>query len=328
MRSIRRCVVALAAVALVAACQDADGGGTRPIEAPDTPDAPAEEPAPQPDEEPDGTPEDEVAAVWIDYFTAWHEQGSGDEPDAAAFEGLANDPDAIAAQLAAVDERDRVVVLDAEYWPQVTIDGDSATVIECALTFDHLAVVDEDEAEHRSTGYQGTAVRTDDGWRIESHSQVGAGDCVPQQLNDQLLQAYRDYRDALNDAWDPPDPDHPDLDATMTGSRLDFIRDLLTEHQRDGIVVRDPAPTDDAVVAQLEIGRAVVWDCTEQVPERGAFDLETGERLDDLLPPIEDGQVDFQEVSFVRADGAWKVEEQAASRNSTCTPGETTYVVR
>jgi hypothetical protein len=114
----------------------------------------------------------------------------------------------------------------------------------------------------------------------------------------------------------------------MTGEQLTFIRELLEEHQRDGIVVREPAPTDNAVVWELGIGTATVSDCTEQVPEYGAFDLETGERLDELVAPVEPGRLDAQSVDLVRnAAGTWQVVDQAGSRDTDCEPGSTRYAV-
>ena len=115
----------------------------------------------------------------------------------------------------------------------------------------------------------------------------------------------------------------------MAGEQLTFIRDLLAEHQRDGIVIRDPAPTDNAVVFEVGIGAATVSDCTEQVDGYGAFDLESGERLDDLIAPVESGRLDAQSVELERQeDGSWRVIDQAASRDTTCAPGSTRYAVR
>jgi hypothetical protein len=113
----------------------------------------------------------------------------------------------------------------------------------------------------------------------------------------------------------------------MTGEHLDFIRGLLSEHQTEGIVIREPAPTDNAVVFELGIGTATVSDCTEQVEGYGAFDLETGERLE-LIPVPSDGQVDLQSVELARdVEDSWKVVGQAAARGTNCVPGSTRYAI-
>lgn len=282
----------------------------------------------EPDPEPEATPPggDELAETWEAFQAAWAEQAAEDEPDPTAFEGLTVDPDATVELLDALRAGGRLVTTEQELWPRFEIDGDRAEVVDCVIAAQH-PVGQPDSLATVTISWDATALATDDGWRIDA-AQPGELFCVAEELNDQLLAAYDDFRLAKDAAWDPPDPEHPELERTMGGGQLTFIRELLAEHQREGIVIRDPAPTDNAVVFDLGIGRATVSDCTVQVPERGAFDLTTGDRLDDLIPPIRDGQLDGQSVELERqADGAWLVVDQAGTRDTDCVPGSTRYAV-
>ena len=256
------------------------------------------DPPPGQDADDDHAHPEQLAATWESFHTAWVEQAALDDPDPAAFDGLAADPGATVEQLDALRAGGRLVTTDQELWPRFDIDDDRAEIVDCAIVSQHPAD-QPDSVATITISWEATAITTDDGWRVDT-AQPGELFCVAEELNDQLLAAYEHFRAAKNVAWDPPDPDHPDLEATMVGEQLTFIRDLLAEHQREGIVIRDPAPTDNAVVFEVGIGEASVSDCTVQVLERGAFDLATGERRDDLIPPIREGQLDGQSVDLER----------------------------
>ena len=327
---LRRLLTLLIAVVLLAACSNSD-----PVVAPEepsnpdgaaAPDEPDEGNGPEPEPADDPPDEEDLAGVWEAFHAAWVEQAAADDPDPAAFEDVATDPDDVVEALIALRGDSRLVTTETELWPRFEVQDDNAEVEDCAIVAQHPDG-QPDSLATVTIGWEATAVATDDGWRIDDARQLDLF-CIAEELNDELLAAYRAFREAKDAAWDPPDPDHPDLERTMAGEQLEFIRELLVEHQREGIVVRDPAPVDQAVVFELGIGEATVSDCAEQVPERGAFALETGERLDDLIPPIRAGQLDLQSVELKRGDdGAWRVVDQAGTRDTNCVPGSTRYVV-
>jgi hypothetical protein len=322
--------VPLAVAAVLAACSTGAPTST-PVPEADATNSPAAAEPETPDDAPTAEPsplgEDELAATWEAFHTAWVEEASVDDPDAAAFEDVAVDPDRAVEMLAAQRGDSRLVTTDTELWPRFDIAGGKASITDCAIVAQHPEG-QPDSVATVTTGWVATAVATDDGWRIDTAQQRDLF-CIADELNEQLLAAYRAFRAAKDAAWNPPDPDHHELERTMTGEQLQFIRDLLTEHQREGIVIHDPAPTDNAVVFEVGIGTATVSDCARQVPERGAFDLETGTRLDDLIPPVREGQLDLQSVKLHRGDdGVWRVSDQAGTRDTNCEPGSTRYVVQ
>jgi hypothetical protein len=331
-RRLSRTVGVVAAVAVLAAgCSNAAPSvpTTDPPEAVETEPTEVTEPAPATEEpeEPAATEaagEQELLETWEAFHTAWTDQAPLDQPDPQAFDDVAVDPQTAVELLTAQRGDARTVTTEAELWPVVeSADSDQATITDCAIATQHPDG-QPDTAATVTVAWEATATLTDDGWRIDTAQPAGLF-CIAEELNEQLLEAYRDYRAALDAAWDPPDPDHPALEATMAGEHLDFIRSLLTEHQVEGIVIREPAPTDNAVVFEVGIGTATVSDCTEQVDGYGAFDLGTGERLD-LIPLPSDGQVDLQSVEMARdAESSWKVVGQAAARDTNCVPGSTRY---
>ena len=282
---------------------------------PDTPEQPADH------------DEADLLAAWEGFHTAWIGEAAADDPDPAAFDGLALDPDATLATLIAQRGDARLTTTEAELWPTISADEHTgtATIDDCAIVTQHPQGQPNSPATV-TLRWEASAVVTEEGWRIDAARPVEMF-CVASALNDQLLAAYREYRAVLDDAWDPPDPGHPGLEAVMSGEHLEFIRELLVEHERDGIVIREPAPTDDAVVFDVGIGTATVSDCTEQVAEYGAFDLTTGARLDDLIPQTANGQLDLQSVELSRDGGGWRVVEQGAARDTNCIKGSTRYVV-
>lgn len=322
-------IAAAGLIALTAGCSsDPDPLPPQPDE-PSAADIEPDHPQPEPDDpvvDQDQPGEDELAATWQAFHAAWVEQAALDQPDPDAFHGLTTDPEATVETLQTLRAGGQLVTTAAELWPTFAIDGERADIVDCAIVTQHPNG-QPDSTATVTVSWEATAIATDEGWLIEA-AQPGELFCIAEELNDQLLDAYRDFRSAKDAAWDPPDPDHPELERTMAGEQLEFIRELLTEHARDGIVVRDPAPVDAAVVFRVGIGEATVSDCAEQVPERGAFDLETGERLDDVIPPIRDGQLDLQSVELKRSDdGSWLVVDQAGTRDTNCVAGSTRYAV-
>jgi len=321
----------LVALALgLASCTSANGSYT-PTSSPSTTVDITDSPAPSqtPTVE---TAEEQVAALW----EAVHETRLAqiyrpDDPDEAAFADIATieTQEDLATLVQAARGDVPLDFVEAEYWPDIEIStSGSAAIADCILVATRPSSQPEDEPSVRSQVWTGTVEPTSDGYLLSSIS-IGEGNCVPAELNRQLLEAYRDYHEAWTTAWDPPDPDHPLLEETMTGQRLEGIRELLREDRDAGIAFRDPHdPLTDAVVFALKIGHATVSDCHQADPGYGAFDAESGERLDDEVPPVEPGELHLTSVDLVRdEEGEWKVADAALLTDSDCEPRGTDHVV-
>ena len=288
---------------------------------------------PETGDEPSATLEEQAIALWEDFHTERLAQLTSDaDPDPVAFDGLATEQGTEAAiDLIFVGRGELAIdITEAEFWPQVEIAAaaDRATVEDCILVAEQPAGRTDLEATVKTQVWTGTLTATEDGWLVD-HVVPGIDNCVAPELNRQLLDAYRAYHEARNVAWDPPTPDHPDLPQTMTGTRLENFQALLAEHLVEGIIVRDPHdPLESAVVFDLGVGQATVSDCHPAHPAYGAYDIETGERLDEVIPPVEDGQLNLVSVDLVRQDdGSWKVAQSAGLDGTNCTPRGTDYVV-
>lgn len=325
----------LAAVVLaVSACNTSSGA---PEQTPSTSDAPtsvapSSSPLDTATNKPLPSREDQVAQLW----TALHEerltQIDSDAPPAGGrFVDLVTS-EAVELVVTLVDAgRNEVTAqrVDTEFWPTVEIaaNGTEATVSDCILVARRPVADPNADVTVRSQVWRGAAEETEDGWRLSDVS-PGATDCVPAELNRELFEAYRAYHEAWTAAWDPPDPDHPRLDETMTGDRLEGIRQALEQDRADGVVFRDPHdPSANAVVLELGIGRATVSDCHPAHPGYGAFDAETGERLDDIVAPVTEGQLNLTSVDLVRTTQGWKVTDAGGVDGADCRPRGTPYDV-
>lgn len=321
-------IAALALVVALAACASpsADSTPTAPTRTTAN-SSPVAASAPQPDNS------ERLVALWQDVHDQRLDQVHGDsEPDGAAFDGLATDDttDVLLDHIRAARSDVPSELVHVEHWPQIDVSptGDAADISDCVIVAARPAGQPDAEPTARSQVWTGTATKTSDSWVLDSVS-TGVDNCVAPELNRELLDAYRAYHEAWTSAWDPPDPDHDLLDATMTGDRLEEIRRQLEADQAEGIAFRDPHdPLENAVVFDLGIGKATVSDCHEAHQGYGAFDVDTGERLDDEIPPVEPGQIHLTSVDLVRtADQTWKVAESALLTNANCELRGTSYVV-
>lgn len=322
--------IALALALALASCSTPSGNAeTTPPPARTTPPNTASS---TPSVDPGLSADEQVAGAWDRAQVEFVAQLFVDAaPDPTGFAGLATDEGTEQfLDLVRIGRSDVPAQLaGSESWAEVEVaaGGREATIADCFLIASRPASDPGAEPTVRSQVWTATAVAGDDGWLIDTVS-PGASDCVPPELNRQLLDAYEAYHEAWTKAWDPPDPDHRLLAATMTGSRLEGIRELLEQDRADGVAFRDPHDAvDNAVVFELGIGAATVSDCHEAHPDYGLYDLETGERLDEI-PPVEPGQLNLTSVDLVRTeDAAWKVTEAATLRDANCEPGGTPYVV-
>jgi len=115
-----------------------------------------------------------------------------------------------------------------------------------------------------------------------------------------LLDYYEAYQEATAE---PVDPQHPELQALVTGEHKVVVTRNLQERQANGEAVRLPANTQsshDIRSAELQPdGTVEIVDC--QVDDSIVYEVETGDVADD--------DVITKRVigSIARETGAWKV---------------------
>jgi len=317
----------LAVAGALAACTDATDEPVEPAPPPAETDPDPIDAGPDPDPASDPIPGDADALEdsWAAFQAAWAEQAAEEEPDPAAFEGLTVDPAATVALLDALRAGGRLVTTEQELWPRFDIDGDRAEVVDCVIAAQHPAG-QPDSLATVTISWDATALATDGGWRIDS-AQPGELFCIAQDLNDQLLAAYSAWHDGQREWYQPPDPEHPLLTATMAEPGLSDMRAVLAEDRSAGISMRFPHQP-QAVVTDLSMGSARITDCYFAPDGYGAFDVDSGERRADVVPVPEPGQLNRTVADLEETADGWFVVGWRWEERNSCEPGETRYATR
>ena len=155
------------------------------------------------------------------------------------------------------------------------------------------------------------------GWLITSLEPRSLTGCIPASAAEEVIGDYDEFWTARHDYWNPAQPDHPGVEATMTGSHRDRIVGLLREHEQDGwYVIQDGRIHHPEILRVESPGQVVVFDCQLTDPERGLFDAE-GNRQPGIDLAVPD-QRDIYQVTMVFEDNQWKVSDIQAQENVEC----------
>ncbi|MDH3755602.1 MAG: hypothetical protein OEU32_17195 [Acidimicrobiia bacterium] len=316
--------VIVAAMVVASSCSGGDDGATaEPTVTPDqteTPTVEVDDPTPTaaptatPDdvevEEPTVTPESELEAavgVWEQF---WDVAGAPDDDleSAAVVESLLTPESADVVFGTVRGSADRTVT----NFPVVDDDGVGGFVVnDCMFMSPPLS---------GPTVWFSARLIPDDagGWLVDDLVVESLDSCVPAVLAREAVAGYEAYWDARLEYWDPPDVENELVTQTMTGVHLELISDLLVQSEQDGWAFRGRPETHPEIVEVRSPTELVVLDCQVQDPLLGAYSLESGERLDDLVAPIADGQRDVRSAVMIEEDGFWKVSDRRGEVNTTC----------
>ena len=328
-RRSRLVVAVLAGGLALAACtaegDDPEGEALPPANSPSpVEDEPAEANAPEPAE--GTTEEDAVVASYADFLTALTAAMAAGEPDlpelteAAAGDALLN----AQAMVASLVDEDRVargsIVPSIE---TIEVDGDAATLEDCYRLdlVEYDADSDEQVADRGGARFEASAVLLHEGdghWVV---TEFVEGDvCAPAEIATTVADRYLAFWDALWDAADPPDPDHPGLADTAAGDHLVGLQAQLTQLRDDGQVRRGRGTEHPVVVyVTAHDTQALVRDCIEENPESGVYDAISGERIEG---GTEEGQRTLLETRLEVVDGDWRVVHvRVEEEDSSCEPG-------
>ena len=165
--------------------------------------------------------------------------------------------------------------------------------------------------------HSGTAIPDGNGgWIIDSVTRETRG-CVPAELNQQILANYNEYRRALAQYWNPPNPDHPLIAETLTGDFQDVTRRAVLQFQVDGRRL-DSVDLENhpEIVSVFSSTKVLVQDCAVPDPDGGVFD-QSGDRVEGDIPP-KPGSTDLWKVTMTLVDGRWKTENVDATFDVGC----------
>lgn len=220
---------------------------------------------------------------------------------------------------------------------EVTVEGDRATVRDCLLNdLAQVRIGDAEEIVAEASGNRqpltATLTLTEAGWTVsetagpELRGPVLQGEsCAPPSLEQELLNRYEAYWDAVYEAGDPgggepADPNAPVLEATMVDPQLADWRAAFTELRNAGQVLRvrpDTAPSVLGVFAYDQL--AVVVDCVIEPEGSGVYDLASGE----LVQGAESAGRTLDRTDLRFDGGTWKTSNWDIGEETACTrPGE------
>ena len=278
--------------------------------------------APEPEEPTDGAAAVAAYADFLSALTAAMEAGDPDHPELAR---VATGDALINAQAIVVSLVDEQRVARGEIVPSletIEVSEGSATLEDCYRLdlIEYGADTDEQVADRGGARFEATAVlrHGEDGrWVV---TEFAEGDvCAPANIATTVTDRYLAFWDALWDAADPPDPDHPGLADTAAGDHLVGLQAQLTQLRDDGHVRRGRGIESPVVVyVTAHDTQALVRDCVEENPETGVYDATSGDRIDGGIEP---GQRTQLETRLEVLDGDWRVVHvRVEEEDSSCEP--------
>lgn len=130
-------------------------------------------------------------------------------------------------------------------------------------------------------------------------------------LEGEVLAAFEEAMKAVVAAYDPPDPNHPDLLATHAGQALFNHQNFLTNYEMEGVSVVATTSERDPEVTRLVEDTATVEVCLFEILTY--VDSETRE---EMREPEEVNEL--IEWSMERRDGVWKIVSGTTKDEETC----------
>jgi hypothetical protein len=155
------------------------------------------------------------------------------------------------------------------------------------------------------------------GWIVDDIRVRSAGGCVPRELAEAAMAGYEAFYAGWPHFWDPADPASPLLGDLLTEPQLSVIVELLTEHQERGASLRGQPTLHPEVIEVRNSTEVVVLSCLEPDPVYGLYDVESGERLEDVAP-VRDGQTNLESAVMVFEGGRWKVSDLQGQVDFEC----------
>lgn len=303
----RGLVIGVAVLVLAAAAcssSDEDGLAEAPTSSSATTSTTATTTPAPPTTEPDTSDEDpEVAAikqVWTEFVRT-----GADRSDPTRIAELSlNDEVAASADDQFFDPRDA-----QSFYTQVTIDGETATIEDCSLFSKPLSLF-------HYIPIEGAAELVDGEWRISDLEVNNIERCIPGDVAAEILGVYEAFWDAEDTYGDPPDLDNPLIEDTLTGRRLERKIEILEWQIANNAAWRSRPVTNPRFIDFLP-GLFVIQDCQNPSPDKGYYDLDTGQRIADSEEVVT-GQTDLVSTRIEFAETRWKIEFVGADRNVDC----------
>lgn len=252
--------------------------------------------------------------MWSAYWDAWVQVRASDDLDPSPLRAVA--AETVVDGAVALFERQRSsglgpVETEVVLHPSVTNASDDRVSIEdCVLLSPSFT-------DTVGVWYRAELARTEVGWVVESVRIPSAGGCVPREMADAAIASYEAFYDGWAVFWDPPDPASPVIEQVLAEPQRSLIVDLLTDHQSRGVALRGHPVLHPEVIEVRSPTELVILSCLEPAMDYGVYDLESGERLDDV-PAVREGQRNLESAVMVFEDGRWKVSDLQGQVDFAC----------
>ena len=267
-----------------------------------------------------------VMQVWESFWTAWDNLRFSTSQDVG--ELLTYTIDVIAeSQLSIIQAEVRVggdqsSAREVRVAPQIlNLTPNTAILEDCVLLFPWFNQITGMNMQAELTKQQPTAAESAAGlegsWlitRLEMRDFIG---CVPAATAREVLTVYQQYWATRSAFFDPPNPESAALNRFLANPQLDFTRRQLEENQARGAALRGTPQTLPGITGFLNLNRLVIVDCQTPNPDFGLYDLDTGQRLDNIAP-TRSGQRDLRETVMVFEGNRWKISEIRGDTDSNC----------
>lgn len=256
----------------------------------------------------------EVLATWDAFWEAWTNVRASEDLDPTPLLEVAS-PDVVEGVLA-LFERQRESGLGPVETEVVThakvtnTESDRVVIEDCVLLSPSFT-------ESAGVWYEAELQTSGSGWLVADLRIRSVGGCVPAEMAADAIAGYEAYYDAVDEFWDPPDPEHPLISAVLAEPRLSNVISLLEEHEAQGVAFRTSPIIHPEVIEVRSPTELVILDCYEPDPADGLYDLATGERLPDE-PTIREGQRNLRSAVMVFEDGRWKSSDFQGQVDFAC----------
>ena len=260
------------------------------------------------------SPTQDVFDAWASYWEAWTEVRASDDLDPDPLDAVAS-PDVVDG-VVALFERQRSsglgpvqteVALNAVV---TSVDAGLATIEDCVL----LSPSFTDAA---GVWYEAELTFDDSDWVVDVIRIPRAGGCVPRTMADAAIDGYKAFYDGWAEFWDPAHPESALIDQVLADPQRTVIVDLLLDHESRRAALRGEPTTFPEVIEVRSSTQVVILSCLEPSADYGLYDIDTGERLDDV-PLVRDGQRNLESAVMVLEDGLWKISDLQGQVDFAC----------
>ena len=112
-------------------------------------------------------------------------------------------------------------------------------------------------------------------------------------------------------------PSNPGRFRVLAAPQKSFIVDLVKEHEAKGVALRGSPATHPEVIEVRSPTELVILDCFEPAPDYGVYDIDSGERVDDVSA-VRNGQRNLESAVMVLEGGHWKVSDLQGQVDFAC----------